>query len=75
MKVIPLPCRARCPRCHSGFIIVEGTFDAESTCLNCGHHPPSLTPVSGWLAELGADAALAEAGRRGPTGDPGRKVA
>ena len=52
MKAKLVPGKAPCPRCKFGFIIFEGTFDGESTCLNCGYHPPDVGPARTWLSEI-----------------------
>jgi hypothetical protein len=58
LKATPSPRKAPCPRCKFGFIIFESTFDGESTCLNCGYHPPDLSPARTWLSEIADVAAL-----------------
>ena len=57
--------RMPCPRCKLGFIIIEGSFDGESSCINCGHHLPS-PPALEWLRELGANAPLSVLVKRPP---------
>ena len=78
MRAKLTPRKAPCPRCKFGFIIFEGTFDGESTCLNCGYHPPELGPVRTWLSEIADTLPAAPSGPTRPAVaplPPARKVA
>ena len=64
MKAKRTPHKTPCPRCKFGFILFEGTFDGESTCRNCGYHPPDVGPARTSLSEIADNAPLTPAAPR-----------
>jgi hypothetical protein len=40
-----------CPRCHSGFIVVEDSEEDSGVCINCGYREPGSGTSLAWIAQ------------------------
>ena len=50
--IIKLTTRTKaCPRCNSGFIVVEDAEEDSGVCINCGYREPGSGTSLAWLAQ------------------------